>query len=252
VTRDVPALPLAECEAVLFDLDGVVTPTAEVHMRAWASVFDEVFLANGVTDPYTDDDYFAYVDGKPRYDGVAAALASRGIELPWGASTDSPDTETVCGIGNRKNDVFAAVLERDGVDAYPGSVALIDALGARGIPLGVVSSSKNARPVLAAAGLTDRFLTVVDGVTAVEEGIAGKPAPDMFLAGAAKLGVDPARTAVLEDAISGVEAGAAGSFALVIGVDRGVGDAALRAAGADLIVGDLADLLDDLTTGDPR
>ncbi|WP_251856835.1 HAD family phosphatase [Herbiconiux sp. L3-i23] len=243
MTRDLAALSLAECEAVLFDLDGVVTPTAEVHMKAWAQVFEEEFAKHGVTVPYSDADYFASLDGKPRYDGVQSLLSSRGIDLPWGSADDPGDAETVCGIGNRKNAVFAAILEHEGVAPYAGSLDLIVQLAARGIPMAVVSSSKNARPVLRAAGLGDRFDAVVDGVTAVEEGIPGKPAPDMFLAGAKRLGFGPATVAVFEDAISGVAAAHAGEFGLVVGVDRGVGPEPLLAAGADLVVQDLEELV---------
>ncbi|MET0589945.1 MAG: beta-phosphoglucomutase family hydrolase [Naasia sp.] len=244
MTRDAPTTSLVDCSAVLFDLDGVLTPTAEVHMLAWRSVFDAELTKHAALPAYSDDDYFAYVDGKPRYDGVASMLASRGIELPWGDPSDGADADTVCGVGNRKNAVFAGILESDGVEPYPGSVRLVDQLRARGIPLAVVSSSKNARAVLAAAGIAERFETVVDGLTAVEEGIPGKPAPDMFVVAAQKLGTAIADTIVVEDAVSGVEAGAAGEFGLVIAVDRGVGPDALTAAGADLIVSDLAELVE--------
>ena len=229
--------------AVLFDLDGVLTPTAEVHMRAWAELFAPVLAAHHVSRPYTDEDYFRFVDGRPRYDGVRAVLESRGIELPEGDPDDAPDVETVSGLGNRKNAVFAAALERDGMAAYPGSLALVDRLGALGIPVAVVSSSKNALPVLAAAHLTERFPVVVDGVVAAAERLPGKPAPDIFLAAAKRLGVAPEHAVGVEDAVSGVAAGAAGGFGLVVGVDRGVGADALAAAGADVVVHDLADLL---------
>jgi beta-phosphoglucomutase family hydrolase len=232
-------------DAVLFDLDGVITPTAEVHMRAWSDMFND-FLASwngGDTSPYTDVDYFAQVDGKPRYDGVRDFLSSRGIELPEGSPTDPPEAETVCGLGNRKNDAFNAVLERDGVRAYPGSVQLLDHLQRLGTPLGVVSSSANAPAVLEAAGLLDRFETVVSGTVATDLGLAGKPAPDTFLHAASVLGATPQRSVVLEDAVSGVRAGRSGGFGHVVGVDRGAGEQALRDAGADVVVGDLADLV---------
>ena len=232
-----------EVGAVLFDLDGVLTPTAGVHMRAWAEMFIAFLAAHedpaADTSPYTDADYFAHVDGKPRYDGVRDLLASRRITLPEGTPEDPPSARTVCGLGNRKNDAFTTVLERDGVTAYPGSVALLDRLRDLGTPLAVVSSSANAPAVIAAAGLTDRFVAVVDGAVAVTLGLPGKPAPDTFLHAAAACGVDPSRAVVVEDAVSGVRAGAAGSFALVIGVDRGVGEHALTSAGADLVVTDL-------------
>lgn len=233
--------------AVLFDLDGVVTPTAEVHMRAWSAMFNEFLssLADG-TDPqppYTDDDYFAYVDGKPRYEGVASFLAARGINLPMGDPNDAPDARTVCGLGNRKNDAFGQVLREEGVRPYPGSVAVLDHLAALQMPMAIVSSSRNAPDVLAAAGVTDYFSTVMHGGVATERGLPGKPAPDTFVAAAHDLGVEPAQSVVIEDAISGVEAGAAGAFGLVIGVDRGVGRAALTEAGANLVVADLEELL---------
>ena len=233
-------------DAVLFDLDGVLTPTAEVHMRAWAEMFD-AFLAGWTdpgadTSPYSDGDYFAHVDGKPRYDGVRDFLTARGIRLPDGDPSDPADAQTVCGLGNRKNDAFNAVLARDGVSPYPGSVALLDALRDLGMPLAVVSSSANAPAVLAAAGLEGRFVTVVDGRVATRLGLPGKPAPDTFVHAAAECGTTPARSVVVEDAVSGVRAGAAGAFALVIGVDRGAGAAVLTDAGADLVVADLGEL----------
>ncbi len=217
--------------AVLFDLDGVVTPTARIHERAWADLFAEY--------DFTPDDYLASVDGRPRYDGVQTFLRSRGVELPWGDPSDPPGDTTVCAMGNRKNDSFNAVLERDGIAPYPGTMVVIDALDAAGVPSAIVSSSRNARAVLAAAEITDRFVTVVDGTTAAEEHLAGKPDPAMFLAAAAHVDVDPARCIVVEDATSGVAAGAAGGFSLVIGIDRGGNRESLLAAGADLVVDDL-------------
>lgn len=228
--------------AALFDLDGVITPTAEVHMRAWSEMF------NGFLPPeqprYTDDDYYQYVDGKPRYDGVRDFLHSRGIRLPEGDPTDLPEWETVCGLGNRKNQQFNAILERDGVAPYPGSARLIQKLAAGGVAMAVVSSSKNATTVLRAAGLTEYFgPMVVDGVVAAAERLRGKPEPDTFQRAAHLLGVPYAQCVVVEDAISGVQAGAAGEFGLVVGVDRGAGELALREAGADLVVQDLEELL---------
>jgi beta-phosphoglucomutase family hydrolase len=229
-------------DAVLFDLDGVVTPTAEVHMRAWAALFSEYLRARGVA-PYTDADYFAYIDGAPRYDGVASLLASRGLELPWGDPSDEPTAETVCGLGNRKNAAFHEVLAAGGVRPYPGSVQVMDMLRERGIRVAIVSSSANAPEVLRAAGLSDRFDAVVDGSVARAQRLAGKPRPDTYLYGAKLLHAAPERTVVVEDALSGVEAGAAGGFGLVIGVDRGAGAEALRQRGADLVVSDLAELV---------
>ncbi|MDH2414108.1 beta-phosphoglucomutase family hydrolase [Nocardioides sp. CER19] len=230
--------------AVLFDLDGVITPTAIVHMAAWSDLFNG-YLAEHHPEqsPYTDADYFAHVDGKPRYDGVRDFLAARGITLPEGTSEDPATALTVRGLGNRKNDAFNQVLDRDGVQAYPGSVVLLDHLRQVGVPLGVVSSSANARHVLQAAGLLDRFVTVVDGLVADELHLAGKPAPDTFLHAAEVLGAAAADAVVLEDAVSGVAAGAAGHFGLVVGVDRGAGESALTTAGADIVVSDLSHLV---------
>ncbi|MCH8611791.1 HAD family hydrolase [Arsenicicoccus dermatophilus] len=230
-------------DAALFDLDGVVTPTAIVHMRAWSEMFNAFLATRGVTEPYTDADYFAHVDGKPRYDGVRSFLASRDIVLPEGDPTDGPDAETVAGLGNRKNAAFMEVLHRDGMQAYPGSLHLLDHLTTLGTKVAVVSSSQNARPVLEAAGLIDRFPVIVDGLVARQEGLPGKPAPDTFLAAAARLGVAKERAVVLEDAESGVAAGRAGDFGLVIGVDRGAGVEALTRNGADLVVSDLDELV---------
>ncbi len=231
---------------MLFDLDGVVTPTAEVHMRAWSEMFNAFlssYAGDGDTSPYTEVDYFAQVDGKPRYDGVRDFLSSRGIALPQGTPADPAEADTVCGLGNRKNDAFNVVLERDGVTAYPGSVLLLDHLERLGLPLAVVSSSANAPAVLEAAGLAERFRTVVSGTVAHELGLPGKPAPDTFLHAAQVLGSTADRSVVMEDAVSGVRAGAAGGFGLVVGVDRGAGHATLAEAGADVVVSDLAELV---------
>nr|WP_067194260.1 beta-phosphoglucomutase family hydrolase [Microbacterium sp. XT11] len=242
------ALPdLLHADGVLFDLDGVLTPTAEVHMRAWKAVFDDVFARWSIEPPYTDADYFDYVDGKKRYDGVASLLHSRNVEVPWGAVDDPPEAETVCGIGNRKNAAFAATLRAEGIAPYRGSLALVERLHAAGVPLGVVSSSKNAEEVLAAAGIRSFFRVVVDGVVAERESLSSKPAPDMFRAGAEALGVDPARSVAVEDATSGVASAAAAGYGVVIGVDRGAGADALRRVGATVVVDDLAELLPDPT-----
>ncbi|MBS45385.1 MAG: haloacid dehalogenase [Nocardioides sp.] len=229
--------------AVLFDLDGVLTPTAEVHMRAWAALFTDVLAEHGVDKAYTDADYFEHVDGKPRYDGVRALLASRGITLPEGTPDDPPEAETVCGLGNRKNKTFSDVLARDGVSPYDGSLRLVRQLADAGVPMAVVSSSKNAPDVLATSGLAEFFPVVVHGGVAAERGLPGKPAPDTYEAAADDLGVPHQQSVVVEDATSGVAAGAAGDFGLVVGVDRGVGADALTKAGADVVVGDLAELL---------
>lgn len=235
------ALPdLFHADGVLFDLDGVLTPTAEVHMRAWKLVFDDVFERWGISPAYTDADYYDYVDGKKRYDGVASLLHSRNVEVPWGEVDDDPEAETICGIGNRKNAAFASSLRAEGIAPYPGSLALIERLHAEGIPLGVVSSSKNAEEVLGAAGIRDFFRIVVDGVVAERDGLSSKPAADMFAAGAVALGVDPSRAVAFEDATSGAASAAAAGIVDVVGVDRGTGADALRASGATCVVDDLA------------
>jgi beta-phosphoglucomutase family hydrolase len=218
-------------DAVLFDLDGVVTPTAEVHLRAWTEMFNAHLAPLGQPE-FTDADYHAYVDGKPRFDGVRSFLASRGLPA---------DEEEVLRLGLLKNDVFTEVLARDGVEPYPGSVAFIDHLETLGMPMAIVSSSANARPVLTAAGQLDRFDFIMDGVLATELGLPGKPQPDTFLHAAAALRAEPGNSVVLEDAVSGVTAAHAGGFQ-VVGVDRGAGGA-LTSAGADVLVSDLAQLL---------
>ncbi|WP_084253104.1 HAD family hydrolase [Devriesea agamarum] len=232
----------ATFKAALFDLDGVLTPTAEVHMRAWAAMFSAELAKRNNSRGYTDQDYFDYVDGKPRYDGVRAFLASRGITLPEGDPSDAPDQETVCGLGNRKNDLVHHLLRTEGVQPYPGSVAYLDFLG-ENYPVAVVSSSRNARDVLESAGLIDRFEIIVDGTLAHGEGLPGKPAPDTYLYAAKLLGIAPEYAVVYEDAVSGVRAGAAGSFGAVVGVNRGVGADSLLAQGASIVVDDLGDLV---------
>lgn len=223
----------SDYDAVLFDLDGVITPTAVVHMKAWSEMFNAWLAAEHPEQPpYTDADYYAHVDGKPRYDGVRDFLRSRGISVP---------EDVVRELGDRKNDAFNQVLDRDGVEAYPGSVRLLDAL--RGMPLAVVSSSANAPAVLTSAGLLDRFATVVSGTVAEGHHLRGKPAPDTFLFAAEQLGAPAQRAVVLEDAVSGVAAGHAGGFGAVVGVDRGAGADALAAAGATVVVHDLAELV---------
>lgn len=230
-------------DAALFDLDGVLTPTAEVHMHAWSRMFNDYLREQGIAEPYTDDDYFAHVDGKPRFDGVRSFLLSRGITLPEGDPRDAPDALTVCGLGNRKNAAFSAVLADEGVAPYPASVRLLDGLEQRGTAVAVVSSSRNAAKVLAAAGLAERFAVVVDGEVAAREGLAGKPSPETYLRAATILQVPAARAVVFEDALSGVASGRAGGFGLVVGVDRGAGEQALLDAGADLVVSELDELL---------
>lgn len=227
---------------MLFDLDGVLTPTAEVHMHAWEKMFGDFLAARGER-PYASADYFAHIDGKPRYDGVRAFLSSRDLELPEGDPADPTDRETVCGLGNRKDELFNRILADDGVRPYPGSVTFLDELARRGMDVAVVSSSRNAPAVLEAAGIADRFEVVVDGKVAQQQGLAGKPSPETFSYAARRLGAGNERSVVVEDALSGVEAGNAGAFGLVIGVDRGAGADALRDAGADVVVKDLQELV---------
>jgi beta-phosphoglucomutase family hydrolase len=246
------ALPLADARALLFDLDGVITPTAEVHMRAWSRLFTAVLSEYPAVEPYTDADYFQHVDGKPRYDGVRDLLASRGLSLPDGEPSDPVTADTVCGLGNRKNEAFNAELAERGVEPFAGSVAFLERAEAAGLAVAVVSSSRNAVPVLTAAGLLERFPVIVDGLVAAERGLPGKPAPDTFLDAAAQLGVAPEHAVVLEDAHSGVRAGRDGGFGLVIGVDRGADADALAAAGADVVVPDLDQLIDALPASDPE
>lgn len=234
---------LTTYEAVLFDLDGVLTPTAEVHMHAWQTMFEELFAAWSIAPPYTESDYFEHLDGKKRYDGVAALLRNRDVEVPWGSPSDSPEQDTICGIGNRKNLVFERVLRDEGIAPYPGSLALLEVLAAAGTRIAVVSSSKNAEEVLASAGIRDRFPVVMDGVIAERDNLASKPAPDVFVEAARMMGVNPATSVAVEDAISGVRSASAGGFGLVIGVDRGVGASALTEAGAHIVVSDLEELI---------
>lgn len=232
----------ARYDAALLDLDGVLTPTAEIHMRAWSATFSQTFRARGWGPEYGDADYFAHVDGVPRYDAVRAVLASRGVVLPDGTPDDAPGAESVSGIGNAKNEHFRRLLG-DGVAPYPDAVVLLDGLAERDVDCAVVSSSRNARAVLDAAGLLGRFRIVVDGEVARREGLAGKPSPRTFEFAAAALGARTDRSVVVEDAVSGVAAGAAGRFGLVVGADRGAGAEALREAGAHRVVDDLSDLV---------
>lgn len=240
----------ADIRALLFDLDGVLTPTAKVHAAAWKLTFDE-FLRQRAQEsdaPFVAfdqvTDYDQYVDGKPREDGVRSFLNSRGIELPEGSTDDPPDAVTVQGLGNNKNERVLKLIHAQGVKAYEGSARYVRAVKEAGLPRAVVSSSTNTRDVLASAGIADLFDAVIDGVVAHREHLHGKPAPDTYLAGAKALGVEPAYAAVFEDALAGVEAGRAGRFGFVVGVDRVGQRDALKTHGADIVVDDLADLLD--------
>ncbi|WP_436496221.1 HAD family hydrolase [Actinokineospora sp. HUAS TT18] len=231
--------------ACLFDLDGVLTSTAALHEIAWKQTFDEFLTAHcGPDEPaFTKDDYNAYVDGRPRADGVRTFLTARGIVLPEGEPDDPPGDRTVNGLGNRKNDLLLRIIEDRGVTPYPGSVAYLQAAKDAGLAIGVVTSSANGAHVLDAAGLTPFVGARIDGLVIAERKLRGKPAPDSFLAGAADLGVTPDTTAVFEDALAGVRAGRDGHFRFVVGVNRADQADELRANGADLVVDDLAELL---------
>jgi beta-phosphoglucomutase family hydrolase len=247
-----PKLDLPEAiTALLFDLDGVLTQTAAVHDKAWKQMFD-AFLKQRAEAQGEDfkpfdpgADYNEYVDGKPRYDGVRSFLESRGIELPEGEPGDPPAAETICGLGNRKNQLVLELIERDGVEPYAGSVGFVKAAREAGLRRAVVSASANCKDVLEAAGIADLFEARIDGIVTDERHLNGKPAPDTYLAGAEALGVEPAAACVFEDAVAGVEAGAAGHFGHVVGVDRVDHAAALREHGADVVVKDLAELILD-------
>ncbi len=246
-----PMLGLPErVRACLFDLDGVLTRTAKVHAAAWKEMFDAYLKARAERSGEhfvafdKKADYDTYVDGKTRADGTRSFLQSRHIDLPDGAPDDRAGAETVNGLGNAKNEIVLRRIREDGVESYAGSVRYILAARTAGLHRAVVSSSANCAAVLEAAGIAELFETRIDGVTVAADHLAGKPAPDTFLAAARALGVDPDQAAVFEDALSGVEAGRAGGFGFVVGVDR-VGQAeALRRHGADIVVSDLAELLD--------
>ncbi|MCG5218586.1 beta-phosphoglucomutase family hydrolase [Streptosporangium sp. KLBMP 9127] len=234
----------AGARACLFDLDGVITQTATLHAAAWQEMFDDYLRGRGERpfDPVAD--YDAYVDGRPRAEGTRCFLASRGIVLPEGGPGDPPDAETVRGLSDRKNEIVLGMIRRHGVRVYDGSIRYIRAVRDAGVRRAVVSSSANCKEVLAGAGIEDLFEERVDGLTAARDHLAGKPAPDMFLAAARLLGVSAAESVVFEDALAGVAAGRAGGFGLVIGVDRASQADALLAHGADVVVRDLAELLD--------
>jgi beta-phosphoglucomutase family hydrolase len=239
-----------QIRACLFDLDGVLTETASVHAAAWREMFDDYLRARAAASgerfvPFDErHDYERYVDGKPRYDGVRSFLAARGIELPDGDVADPPTAETVHGLGNRKNELVLRMIREHGVQAYPGSIRYLNAVEQVGLRRAVVSSSTNTHDVLVAAGIGGRFDAVIDGVVAERQQLAGKPAPDTFLAGARALGVGPDAAVVFEDALAGVEAGRAGRFGFVVGVDRAGQARQLREHGADVVVGDLGELLE--------
>ena len=232
----------------IFDLDGVVTHTATVHSRAWKKMFDEYLeewsAKNGREQPPfdMDTDYPIYVDGKPRYQGCQSFFESRGIELPFGDPSDPPKLETVCGLGNRKNEFYRELVNTDGVGIFDPTVDFIKALRNEGLKIGLMSSSKNTRDIIRIAGLAELFDAVVDGLTAEEEGMQGKPHPDVYLRCAELLNLEPARAFVIEDAASGVEAGSRGEFAVVVGIAHGDQEQALWDAGADIVITDLMEL----------
>jgi beta-phosphoglucomutase family hydrolase len=234
----------------LFDMDGVLTRTATVHAAAWKSAFDEFLRrwADRTGDPFVPfdavTDYDRYVDGKKRLDGTRSFLSARDITLPEGSPDDPPDALTVYGVSNRKNALVQAIMDRDGVEVFPGSARYVRAVRDAGLRRAVVSSSANTARVLDAAGIAELFETRIDGEVARRRHLAGKPAPDMYLAGAEALGLKPSEAAVFEDALAGVAAGRAGKFAVVVGVDRTGQADALREHGADIVVADLAELLE--------
>ena len=236
--------------ACLFDLDGVLTQTAKVHAQAWKQMFDDFLRERSERsgEPFKPfalpGDYDEYVDGLPRLDGVRNFLASRGIDLPIGSTGDPPGAETMQSLGDRKNELVLELIRRDGVEPYDGSVRFVEAAREQGLGRAVVSSSTNCRDVLLAAGIEHLFEVRVDGIVAERDGLAGKPAPDTFLAAARALAVEPAQAAVFEDALAGVAAGRAGAFGWVVGVDRSGQAEALRSRGADVVVRDLGELLE--------
>jgi trehalose 6-phosphate phosphatase len=239
---------IEDLDGILLDLDGVMTETAQIHAEAWKTMFD-VYLREraarngGALEPFdANHDYRKFVDGKPRYDGVASFLQSRGIDLPLGEESDPPEKETVCGLGNRKNRLFLDAIRQRGVKVYRTSIEFIKRARLHGCKIAVVTASRNGREVLEAAGLGNLFDAEVDGIVAHERKLAGKPAPDTFVEAARRLEVSPDKAAVIEDAAAGVKAGKAGGFGLVIGISRNGQPELLRENGADIVVSDLSEL----------
>lgn len=240
-------LPVDRLDAIVFDMDGVVTETATIHAQSWKRVFDDVLrsradVTGGPFRPFEPADYLHFVDGKPRYDGAASFLASRDISLPEGNPTDPPGYDSISSIGNLKDHEFERQIAKDGVRPYPSTLDFIRTVRARGLKTALITSSRHGRAVLQLARILDLFDAIVDGVDAERNHLAGKPDPSVYLAAASLLSVPPGRTAVVEDALAGVEAGRNGQFALVIGVDRGAGEAELLEHGADIVVSDLSEL----------
>lgn len=234
-------------EAVIFDMDGVITQTALTHAAAWKKMFDEFLREraskrNEYFDEFTQKDYLDFVDGKPRYKGVVSFLASRNIELPFGETLDNPGVETICGLGNRKNEAFNEVIDKDGVQVYKSTAKLLTDLKNAGIKLGVASSSKNCKPVLEAINLLEIFEARVDGVVSAELGLSGKPEPDIFTTACEMLNSTPSKSIVVEDAVSGVQAGAKGKFGLTLGIAREDNEKDLAENGADFVVTDLSEI----------
>lgn len=233
--------------AAIFDMDGVVTKTASVHSLAWKNMFDEYLRHRERThgEPFREfthaADYIAYVDGRPRYKGVGTFLTSRGIAIPYGTPDDEPPKETICGLGNRKNEFFNRLVEEGGVNLYDSTLKLIEELRVHGVRVGLATSSKNGDYVLKKAGILHLFETRVDGIVSAQLGLRGKPEPDIFTAACFNLCVTPDRSVVIEDAVSGVQAGMKGTFALVIGIARENNADELKANGADVVVEDLAE-----------
>ncbi|MCB9946736.1 MAG: HAD-IA family hydrolase [Rhodospirillaceae bacterium] len=234
-----------QLQGFVVDLDGVVTQTQRCHALAWKELFDDYMAERSRRDgsPFTafdaTRDFATFVDGRPRYQGVVSFLDSRSLDLPYGAPDDPPGQETVCGLGNRKNALYNDMIRREGVEVFGGAVRLIRALAATGVRIAVVSASRNCRMVIHRAKLTPLFEVVIDGIYADEAGLHGKPAPDTFRRAADLLHIDPARSAMVEDAVSGIKAGLSAGYGLAIGVDRGAGVEAMMAAGAHVVVPDL-------------
>jgi trehalose 6-phosphate phosphatase len=245
-------------EAVIFDMDGVVTRTQRLHVPAWTRLFDEYLDARRargeIHDPFDPrKDYLAWVDGKPRYDGILSFLESRDIDIPFGRREDADDVETVCGLGNRKDRYFEEILNAEGVKLFESTVERIAELRELGVRIALGTSSRHGGRILRMTRIDDQFDVIADGNTIRERSLKGKPSPDLFLDAARDLGIPPARTAVVEDAVSGVQAGVRGGFGSVIGIDRGDNREALERSGADVVVDDLAELsAEDLITSRPR
>jgi HAD superfamily hydrolase (TIGR01509 family) len=240
-------IDLDEYDAAILDMDGVVTRSVRAHFASWKSMFDQ-YLRNRAgqqgekLQPFTEEDYYRYVDGKPRYEGAQSFLESRGISLPYGSPDDLPGKETVCGLCNLKNQYFLEYIRINGVESYRSTIDFVKEITKRGKRVAVISSSRNSEAVLEASGVGDLFHATVGGVDAISHHLKGKPEPDIFLEAARRLKVSPGRAMVIEDALSGVAAGRAGGFGLVIGVDRSGNNVELKSYGANIVVADLAEV----------